>query len=107
MEDFDHNGLNGPICEQTIDIRNWSDNKIADEMLQPILLTTLVVKAFIPVVFVIGSLGNVAFFLLIARVKTMRTTINFYLANLAAADLMLLSLETSVHSWRHISFKVC
>ena len=74
-------------------------------MLQPILLTTLVVKAFIPVVFVIGSLGNVAFFLLIARVKTMRTTVNFYLANLAAADLITLSVVSIIQLWRYVDFK--
>ena len=104
MAEFDHNGLNS-LCEQTKDISNWSDTKIAREMLKPTLLTTLVVKAFIPAVFIIGSFGNIAFFLLIARVKTMRTTTNFYLANLAAADLMFLSLETLNHSWRYISFK--
>ena len=102
--EFDHNGLNS-ICEETKDVRNWSDTKIADEMLKPTLLTTIIVKAFIPVVFVIGGFGNIAFFLLIARVKTMRTTINFYLANLAAADLLLLSHETLGNSWRYISFK--
>ena len=104
MAEFDHNGLNS-ICEQTKDIRNWSDTKIADEMLHPTLKTNIQVKYFIPVVFVIGSLGNIAFFLLIARVKTMRTTVNFHLANLAAADLMFLSLETLFHSWHYVSFK--
>ena len=93
------------FCEQTKDIRNWSDTKIADEMLQPTLITILLVKAFIPVVFVIGSFGNIAFFLLIARVKTMRTTTNFYLANLAAADLITLSVVSIIQLWRFVDFK--
>ena len=88
MAEFDHSESN-PICEQTRDVRNWSDTKIADEMLQSRVITTFLVKAFIPFVFGIGCFGNVAFFLLLARVRMMRTKTNFYLANLAAADLML------------------
>ena len=104
MAEFDHVGFN-PICEQTKDVRNWSDTKIADEILQSTLFTTLLAKIFIPVVSAFGCFGNVAFFLLLARVKTMRTTYNFYLANLATADLMFLSVETFYHSWRYIFFK--
>ena len=104
MAELDHNGLN-PICENITDIRNWSDTKIADEVLKSTLTTTILVKAFIPVVFIIGGFGNVTFILLVARVRLMRTTINFYLAHLAAADLMLLSVETLDHSWRYVSFK--
>ena len=104
MAELDHNGLN-PICENNTDIRNWSDTKIVDEMLKSTLTTTILVKAFIPVVFIIGGFGNVAFILLVVRVRMMRTTINFYLAHLAAADLMLLSVETLDHSWRYVSFK--
>ena len=40
-----------------------------------------------------------AFFLLLARVKTMRTITNFYLANLAAADMMILVIETMFQLW--------
>ena len=104
MAEFEQNRLNS-LCEQTKNISNWSDTKIAIEMLKPTLTTNFIVKAFIPVAFIIGFVGNVAFFLLIARVKTMRTTTNFYLANLAAADLLYLSLETLNQLWRYISFK--
>ena len=62
ITEFVHEKLNS-ICEQTTDIRNLSDTKIAYVMLnKPALLTSLVVKVFIPVVFVIGFVGNVAFF---------------------------------------------
>ena len=74
-------------------------------MLQSKLITTLLANAFIPVVSAIGCFGNVAFFLVLARVKSMRTTTNFYLINLAAADLMLLALETLDQSWHYINFK--
>ena len=105
MAEFNHSGHN-PICEQTRDVRNWSDTKIADEMLQSALITILVVKAFIPVVFVTGFIGNVAFFLLLARVKTMRTITNFYLANLAAADLITLFMVPMGRLWRYVNFKL-
>ena len=65
--------------------------------------TTLLVKIFIPIVFIIGFLGNVAFLFLLARVKKMRTITNFYLANLAAADLLILFLETLTRLWHHLS----
>ena len=92
MEELNHHDHN-LTCYQTDDVRNWSDAKIADQLFTP-PLTTLLAKTFIPMVFIIGFFGNVAFLLLLARVKTMRTITNFYLANLAAADLMILSLET-------------
>ena len=76
-------------CDITEDVRNWSNEKIADEMLYS---TLEMVKAtfIVPFIFVIGFLGNLAFFLLLARVKTMRTLTNFYLANLAIADIVVL-----------------
>ena len=96
---------NDPICYQTEDVRNWSDTKIADEILTSPLATNMIVKAFIPMVFIIGFVGNISLLLLLARVKTMRTTINFYLANLAAADLITLSLVTMTRFWRYADFK--
>ena len=80
-------------CNEIKDIQNWTHHKIADEILTFPLAKILLVKAFIPVVFVIGFVGNVAFLVLLARVKTMRTITNFYLANLAVADLIVLSLK--------------
>ena len=104
MAEFNQSGHN-PICVQIKDVGSWSDTKIAEEMLQPTLTITLRVKVFIPVVFVIGSFGNVAFLLLLARVKTMRTITNFYLVNVAAADLLILYLQTLQHSWHYVNFK--
>ena len=91
-------------CDQPIVIQNWTNHNITDAIpvfpLANIVLAWLV-KAFIPVVFVIGLVGNVAFLVLLIRVKTMRTITNFYLANLAAADLMVLFLKTLYQLWRH------
>ena len=69
-------------CNLIKDIQNWTDHKIADEILAFPLAKVLLVKAFIPVVFSVGFVGNAAFLVLLARVKTMRTITNLYLANL-------------------------
>ena len=66
---------------------------------------TLLVRIFVPIVFVIGCIGNISFLLLIGRVKIMQTITNIYLANLAVADLMILSIQTFMESWRKIDFK--
>ena len=50
-------------------------------------------------IFIIGAFRNTAFFLLLARVKTMRTIANFHLANLSAADLMIFTLEIFYDIW--------
>ena len=52
-----------------------------------------------PIILVIGVLGNVAFLTLIARVKVMRTVTNFYLSNLAIADLLFLVVVSAITLW--------
>ena len=74
-------------CDETNNVSNLTDQEI-NEMILHSSSEILQVKAIIPMIFVIGILGNMAFFLLLARVKAMRTITNFYLANLAAADIM-------------------
>ena len=81
---------NNSFCDQVIDATNWTDHKVADEFLH----FALVEKIFVPIFFGIELIGNVAFLLVLARVKIMRTKTNFYLANLAADDVMTLCLET-------------
>ena len=86
-------------CQETKDVSNLTDQEINNMILYS-NSEILLVKAVIPTIFVIGVLGNMAFFLLLARVKTMRTMTNFYLANLAAADLTVLFLEIFYRSWK-------
>ena len=86
-------------CNKINDVGNLTDQEINGEILYP-NSEILLVKAVIPTIFVVGVLGNMAFFLLLARVTTMRTMTNFYLANLAAADLMVLFLEMFYRSWK-------
>ena len=89
-------------CEVTEDYTNLTIQEIASTILYS-AQATMEMKVIIPIIFIIGVLGNVAFFLLLARVETMRTITNFYLANLAAADLMILILETMYQLWSYRS----
>ena len=98
---FGQNEIENLTCEATDDLRNWTHQQIAREILYS-TQAILRVKVIIPLIFVIGFLGNVAFFLLLARVKKMRTITNFYLVHLAAADLMMLTLDMMFKSWRYI-----
>ncbi|XP_038062260.1 neuromedin-U receptor 2-like [Patiria miniata] len=46
----------------------------------------------LPCILFIGLLGNSAFLFVLARVRSMRTVTNFYLANLAVADMVFLTI---------------
>ena len=50
----------------------------------------LMVGRILPMVFAMGLAGNLAFLFTMVRVKWMRTVTNYYLANLAVADLLFL-----------------
>ena len=89
-------------CDDIKNIQRAPNQLIADTMLYSDN-AHLLVKVIIPIIFVIGLFGNTAFFLMIAKVKKMRTATNFYLANLAAADILALILETFFRSWRYIA----
>ena len=94
----DYHDYHNSYCNQFIDVQNLTHYKIADEIFD----STTVEKICIPIFYVIGFLRNVAFLLVLARVKTMRTITNFYLANLAVADVMTLSLETFARPWLYV-----
>ena len=89
-------------CHHTEDVRNWTDTQIAGEMLQTAYSTSE--KVFIPLIFAIGFIGNVTFLIILGKVKRMRTVTNFYLANLATADLIVLSIELFVRILRYVNF---
>ena len=76
-------------CSFMKDVHDWTDEAIKKEMFYS-KLETVKITIIVPFIFSIGLLGNCAFLLLLARVKAMRTLTNFFLANLAAADIMVL-----------------
>ena len=70
----------------------------------------VVVTAIIPVVFVIGFIGNLGFLFVLLRLKYMRNVTNFYLGNLAVADLTFIVIMTLRYTWfyanSHVDFSV-
>ena len=58
MAEFDHND-SSPICDFVKDIQNLTDHKIADELIISNPDVRLLIKTFMPMVFVIGCIANV------------------------------------------------
>ena len=94
------NEFDNITCTDTNDYTNWTNEEIAGMVLYS-AQAAFEIKVIVPILFVIGVFENAAFFLLLARVKTMRTITNFYLANLATADLMIFTLQTMFHLWSY------
>ena len=67
----------------------------------------LLYQVILPIIIVVGVLANLAFVFTIIRVKRMQTSTNYYLANLACADLLYLMilLCTRIHAFRHSPFR--
>ena len=88
-------------CDYIENVQNWTDSQIADTLLYSSIGTLFkLVTTIMPIVFFVGVLGNVVFIWLVIRVETMRTVINFYLTNLAAADLLVLTTQMFFRLWR-------
>ncbi|XP_033631311.1 type-1 angiotensin II receptor A-like [Asterias rubens] len=70
-------------------------NYTADEKAALVELYTkfddVVITVLMPIILLIGLLGNASFILMLYRVPKMRTVTNFYLANLAVSDSMFLA----------------
>ena len=47
-----------------------------------------IITILFPLIFALGLIANLTFLLVLVKVKEMRTIVNFYLANLAIADLL-------------------
>ncbi len=52
----------------------------------------IVITIINPIIFIIGLIGNLAFLFVMVRIPRMRTITNIYLANLALADIIFLSM---------------
>ncbi|XP_038059984.1 orexin receptor type 2-like [Patiria miniata] len=109
------NANDSEICgDFTIDFTNEETAKMMSFKQSEILLSSVGV----PIVLIIGVPGNVAFLFTLYRVRRMQTTTNFYLANLAVADLMYLIIFSAyntktflstpiAYSWFAESWLVC
>ena len=61
----------------------------------------LIITIVIPIVVIFGFVGNVSFLLVPCRLKDMRTMTNFYLSNLAIADIGVLSAASVQYFWSY------
>ena len=69
----------------------FNDSQIVDTVFfKPV--EQIIFAVLYPILFVFGFVGNVAFLTVVALVKEMRTLTNFYLVNLAVADILFTSL---------------
>ena len=75
------------------------DDKV--EIRRLVAHTNFTIAVLIFIIFAVGFIGNVIFLLSIIRVKALKTVTNFYLANVAAADLLFLNLETCNTIWAY------
>ena len=76
----------------TLPLVYYSDSVLTNHFLfKP--FENIIITVIFPIVFILGFVGNIAFLFVIARVKEMRTLTNFYLANLAVADLLNIILQ--------------
>ena len=60
-----------------------------------------IITIVIPIVVALGLLGNISFLFVICRLKCMRNMTNFYLANLAIADVCVLSAASIQYFWSY------
>ncbi|XP_071489073.1 thyrotropin-releasing hormone receptor-like [Diadema antillarum] len=61
----------------------------------------VVIKAYVlPCVLAVGLFGNILFLIVVVRVPSIRTITNFYLVNLAVADLIYLTVGVGEKLWR-------
>ncbi|XP_072024181.1 neuromedin-U receptor 2-like [Amphiura filiformis] len=84
--------------QNCVDIFNFTLVEDAESALDRFLwngVDELLTKVILPVVVCVGVLGNLAFLFTVARISRMRTAINYYLINLAVADIMFLLITMS------------
>ncbi|XP_072033012.1 thyrotropin-releasing hormone receptor-like [Amphiura filiformis] len=75
------------------------------EEAKPYMYTTanrIFVTVGVPIVLVVGIVGNVGFLIVLFRIKHMRNITNFYLANLSIADSCLLLMGALQYLWTYI-----
>ena len=87
--------INAPVCnhESVVDLRNISAEDIS---LQYYFSDAekLLILVFFPFTLAFGLVGNVAFLAVVARIPSMRTTTNAYLAHLAVCDIAFITSMT-------------
>ena len=100
MEEFWNANEIDPVCYA----HNYSIHNITDEYAATLVKdrVEIVIKAYVlPCVLAVGVVGNLLFLIVLARVRSMRTITNFFLANMAIADLIYMSVGIGEKLWRY------
>ena len=94
------------FCQDSLYLRNYSSYSV--EELEDQFYTSfqgIVITVLYPLVATIGIFGNVAFLLAILCYERMKTLTNFYLANLAVADLLFTLFGVSCELLKYIFWR--
>ncbi len=87
-------------CELTL---NFSNIFIAKMYVDSFNVQNQLVKHFVPYLFILGVIFNLAFLFVVARLKRMRTIPNFYISMQATADCLYLMAQMGPTFWRVVN----
>ncbi|XP_038069425.1 growth hormone secretagogue receptor type 1-like [Patiria miniata] len=93
------------ICEEFDGLLDFNDEATRKRFFQTASEFFLVRIGF-PIVWLVGLPANLAFLYTIYKVRHMRSITNFYLANLALADIFCLVLYPGLYSWSYYATPV-
>ena len=82
----------------------WFLNFLQEEQLQTFFISssqTIIITVLFPIIFTFGLIGNITFLLVVLFNKHMRTITNFYLSNLAVADILFIVVSAVIGFWRY------
>lgn len=94
----------GDICPPGVgfyDLRNYTSEEASTFLYQP--GETVLITIVMPIIWAIGAISNSAFIFVVARIRRMRTVTNYYLLNLAVADIMFLCFAVGDKVGRYIA----
>ena len=94
-------------CDEVWNFTSSVDASAALERLQWSSTDKWLTKVILPVIVIIGVLANLAFLFTVIRVRRMQTITNYYLVNLAVADVLFLviTLSAQFHTFTHSPFR--
>ena len=94
MKISEHSNVFDGHCERNLTIEETQNHTYT-------FANRMFVTVGIPIVLTLGLLGNIGFLIVIYRIKSMRNATNYYLANLAVADLCLLVMTAIQYFWTY------
>ena len=99
--------MNTSECDDVWNYSSTIQATAALERLQWSHTDKLLTQIILPVIVIVGVLANLAFLFTVFRVRRMQTITNYYLANLAVADILflLITMGAQIHTYSHSQFR--